>query len=96
MDIAQFVIDLLHKRRQIKVLARDIGIADIFDMFLKAYYGRLDLDDRYPTAWWLLYFLLSHWNYELSGHKPEFLVNRYYMLILSDIMTFCSNNLDCQ
>ncbi|SDH23811.1 Phosphotransferase enzyme family protein [Nitrosomonas sp. Nm132] len=96
MDIAQFVVDLLLKRHQIKVLTRDIGIADIFDIFLKAYYGNLSQKNKYPITWWLLYFLFSHWKNELRSHKPKFLVNRYYMSILADIMAFCSNNLDYQ
>jgi thiamine kinase-like enzyme len=96
MDIAQFVVDLLLKRHQIKVFTRDIGIADIFDIFLKAYYGNLSQKNKYPITWWLLYFLFSHWKNELRSHKPKFLVNRYYMSILADIMAFCSNNLDYQ
>jgi tRNA A-37 threonylcarbamoyl transferase component Bud32 len=88
MDAAQFIANVLLNRRSMPAIAGDHEVASILDVFLETY-GDNSQPTRDFAAWWLLYFLLSRWQYDLEGWKPSIFIDRIYAVTLADVMAFC-------
>lgn len=88
MDVAQFIANVLLNRRSMPAIAGNHEVAFILDVFLEAY-GDSSQPTRNSTVWWLLYFLLSRWQYDLEGWKPSIFIDRIYAAALAEVMAFC-------
>jgi tRNA A-37 threonylcarbamoyl transferase component Bud32 len=85
MDAAQFMADLLLNRRGIRTSGKSQDVAGMVEVFMQAY-GDNSPESRKRVAWWLLYFLISWWERELKGWKPQLLANRIYSGALADVI----------
>ena len=87
MDAAQFMADLLLNRRGIRTSGKSQDVAGMVKVFMQAY-GDNSAEGRKRVAWWLLYFLISWWERELKGWKPQLLADRIYSGALADVIAF--------